>query len=314
MCGAHTASDGAGAVRLSLAEGIPDAVAELTAEAKRQSADLAALTRSIRDRLKRQGRAVADFDRALADTYAEVIRLLFADLDDLPPSQRQALANLTREQLEGVLEGAGLADLRVDFTAAQLDLIDAANDSLTRGGLPRGQLTPNSQAVRAYLAVEAEELWQDRLIAPSVQTIRRGMRAAASGRTAADIVPQIERELGTTRSAAATEARTSIATFDRTVTAATAEEAGAEWFIYRGPDDAITRPFCDVVVGRAFTADLIAELNNSQTMASPMYSGGGYNCRHAWLPVSAGFVERNGVTVGTMADVRRANAAAAGSR
>jgi hypothetical protein len=83
----------------------------------------------------------------------------------------------------------------------------------------------------------------------------------------------------------ATEIRTSMLAFNRTVTAVQAEQAGIERFVYLGPDDDITRPFCGELIGQIFTIDEIESMDNGQGLEVLQY-GGGYNCRHQWRPVT----------------------------
>ena len=82
-----------------------------------------------------------------------------------------------------------------------------------------------------------------------------------------------------------TEIRTGIQGFNRTMIIAKAEEAGLDLFIYLGPDDKITRPFCDARVGGIFTREEIAGWDNGQGLPADIYLGG-YNCRHQLRPVS----------------------------
>ena len=65
--------------------------------------------------------------------------------------------------------------------------------------------------------------------------------------------------------------------------------AGAERFVYIGPDDAKTREHCDKYVGRTLTID---EINDAwsgswagKREGSPFVVRGGYNCRHRFRPV-----------------------------
>lgn len=85
------------------------------------------------------------------------------------------------------------------------------------------------------------------------------------------------------------ELNTSIAAFDRTVTVKKAQDLGLELFVYRGPDDKITRPFCDKLLNQRdpaiYTIDEIRAMNNDTGLDVITY-GGGYNCRHQWSPVS----------------------------
>lgn len=93
-----------------------------------------------------------------------------------------------------------------------------------------------------------------------------------------------------------TELNTSLQAFSRTMTANKAEELGFELFIYLGPDDGITRPFCERCLdGRApgvaarkapiYTRAEISRMRNGQDL-DVMVFGGGYNCRHQWRPIS----------------------------
>jgi hypothetical protein len=82
-----------------------------------------------------------------------------------------------------------------------------------------------------------------------------------------------------------TEINTGLMAFNRVVHAEKAKKAGMDKFLYIGPEDDITRPFCQDYVGKILTADEIAELDNGQGLPVEIY-GGGYNCRHHWRPIS----------------------------
>jgi hypothetical protein len=55
---------------------------------------------------------------------------------------------------------------------------------------------------------------------------------------------------------------------------------------YEGPDDKLTRPFCDHILDRTkkqgLTRAEIDKLNNGQ-LPNVFVTGGGYNCRHQWI-------------------------------
>lgn len=93
-----------------------------------------------------------------------------------------------------------------------------------------------------------------------------------------------------------TEINTSVSAFSRTVTQDQARELGLELFLYLGPDDDLTRPFCEETLkGNApgveprdvpiYTADEIARMDNEQGLDVSVYCGG-YNCRHQWSALS----------------------------
>lgn len=88
---------------------------------------------------------------------------------------------------------------------------------------------------------------------------------------------------------AKTEFNTAIANFDRTVTYVQAKKIGIKKFLYIGPNDKITRPFCRAILTQKsppiYTEEEIKGLDNGQGL-NVQQSAGGYNCRHEWSPVS----------------------------
>lgn len=93
---------------------------------------------------------------------------------------------------------------------------------------------------------------------------------SAEGRTLANL----RTELNTTRMA-----------YQRVVHFEKAKKAGIDKFLYVGPDDDITRDFCQEHVGNIYTLDEIQEMDNGQGLPVEIYCGG-FNCRHHWRPVS----------------------------
>lgn len=84
---------------------------------------------------------------------------------------------------------------------------------------------------------------------------------------------------------AGTYARTAHFQASRKLMAAQAKEAGLDRRLYLGPLDAKTRSFCQGLVGQTFSVDEIEGMDNGQT-GPVLTDGGGWNCRHEWVPVS----------------------------
>src|SRR5262249_41168603 len=82
-----------------------------------------------------------------------------------------------------------------------------------------------------------------------------------------------------------TELVTTRMAYSRVVHMEKAKRAGITKFLYVGPDDDITRPFCHEHVDQVFTAEEIARMDNGQDLPVEIYCGG-FNCRHHWRPVS----------------------------
>ncbi len=83
---------------------------------------------------------------------------------------------------------------------------------------------------------------------------------------------------------AGTYARTAAMRFSRQILKDQANELNLETFVYVGPVDAKTRPFCLELAGGAFTREEIEDFDNGQT-GDTFSDGGGFNCRHTWSPV-----------------------------
>lgn len=115
-----------------------------------------------------------------------------------------------------------------------------------------------------------------------------------------------------------TEARTATAAYDRTVSAAIADEidpAGDAFvWVYSGPVDGLQRPFCSAATGHSFTRSQVARLRNGTPGMPVVDFGGGYNCRHRWLQMTAGQAKRAGYDAADEADIMRINIFAMGKR
>jgi hypothetical protein len=95
-----------------------------------------------------------------------------------------------------------------------------------------------------------------------------------------------------------TELNTATAGFSRALNQKKAKDVGFELFVYLGPLDKITRPFCRKRVGRVFTSKEIAAWDNEQGLPANIYCGG-FNCRHALNPVDEEYARELGYKVGT---------------
>lgn len=81
------------------------------------------------------------------------------------------------------------------------------------------------------------------------------------------------------------ELNTATAGFSRSMTQKKAADLGFELFLYLGPDDQVTRPFCRTKVNKIFDRQQIAAWNNGTDLPADIYCGG-YNCRHDLRPIS----------------------------
>ena len=176
-----------------------------------------------------------------------------------------------------------------------------------------GQL-PFLQDTIKYLGEQVKEKWPDLKFTAndlqvfnavklnavsSLQTVMEGATGAAmtrgmftvGGLKFADLVETLADKLQQSVPRAVTLADTSMSVFYRTMAdrAYQAIEEGQPKerelkFMYSGPADAITRPFCmDLLLENdSYTRAEIDGLDNEQ-LDSVWLTGGGWNCRHQWI-------------------------------
>jgi hypothetical protein len=81
-----------------------------------------------------------------------------------------------------------------------------------------------------------------------------------------------------------TELTSRVSWFSQAVTNKKADDLGLDLWIYLGPVDGKTRPFCAKHAGKVYTTEERAGLINDMGMPADVYCGG-YNCRHQWRPI-----------------------------
>lgn len=98
-----------------------------------------------------------------------------------------------------------------------------------------------------------------------------------------DVAKILDRDVKSVR----TQFDTQVSIFGRQVEAIqTAGLPDEQPFLYLGPVDFKTRPFCLNLVGKVFTREEIDAMDNGQ-MPDVFLTGGGYQCRHSWLAVES---------------------------
>lgn len=288
----------------ALAEGEADqkAISDLKKQvAEEQNEEMRALLKSRLGILEKEVQATADFqkelEKATAKLHSAIARLM-------KNGQGNLLINMNPQQLRDFLINEGLGDAITFFQKAQLDIVDLSNKAML--AIDPTFVSGDPDLINATISRTIQSVFDDAL----VPEISRGIKDAVS--TAA-VIGSIKAPLDAlaqgfqqaTRSNT-TEARLKIAEFGRSVQAVNAEQAGLDLFIYVGPKDGITRPFCRKIIskGRVFTKDQILKMNNGQGAGPVITTAGGYNCRHSWSPVSKGFAKVMGLDVATNNDIR----------
>jgi hypothetical protein len=142
--------------------------------------------------------------------------------------------------------------------------------------------------VLATFKLTAVDALEDAVRGVAGAAMQRSM-LSVGGLKFSTLVETLTDKFETTIAKARTLADTSMSTFYRTATdrafrAIEKDQKQETRYIYAGPDDKLTRPFCQRLVesGKSYTRAEIDRMNNGQ-LPNTFLTGGGWNCRHSWL-------------------------------
>lgn len=223
--------------------------------------------------------------RVLNDLERELRRLA---LDSLSGSRtafsRIVRAGKMRRQIQEALRVAGYRDLATRATVGGLDRLLAQVSRLRDAAkLAAFSASDMTRIVALKDLATLDLLGQGDLIAHAVwRTFASGL---FSQRPIADLLDDLSEAIDVELSEARTLYDTTVNVFGRQVEALKAKGTPDEVFAYMGPADIKLRPFCYARVGKVYTRHEIDAMENGQ-MPNVFLSGGGYNCRHAWIAVS----------------------------
>jgi hypothetical protein len=185
-----------------------------------------------------------------------------------------------RSAIRRVFEQAGLPELARTAYGATLDRLAA---EVLRGESAVSVASIQAQIEALRLLASSQLLSEgDRVAAALWQSVMRGIFA---GRTQARMLQDLALVIDRSESQIRTLYDTSVSVFGRQVEALTADPGPETVFAYVGPDDDVTRPFCEARVGKAFTRQAIERMDNGQ-IGNVFLTAGGYNCRHSWVELS----------------------------
>ena len=225
--------------------------------------------------------------------------------------------------LEDFVAESGSLAARERIQRAVSSLAGIAESSLVAQGIAaQGALdTVAAEAlIGTYITNNLDEALRSTIDRAAALRIRQGILSNMGRMSIAEVAQQIALEQSASVPMATTEARTRLAEADRFVNETTRQslDPKGERFLlaYLGPDDRITRPFCDHLVNKAFTVEDFNKARNSQTATHPRISGGGYNCRHDVRAVINDDKVLSDLRLqrGTLSDIKKANASAKAKR
>lgn len=244
------------------------------------------LLKSRLDILKKEVEVAKEFEKQLAKSTKKlqeaVTRLMKQGRGDI-------LLNMSPLELKNFLISEGLGDSIAYFEQSQLDIVQLTNEAMK--AIDPNFISGDINIISSTIQRTVASVFDDSVIPDLTKAIKNTVNSAlVIGSTKAPL-DALASEFLKSVGRNTTQARLKIAEFGRSTQAINAESAGLDLFLYVGPKDGITRPFCRKLVGKVLSKSQINRLNNGQGAGPVLTTGGGYNCRHSWTPISKGFVQ-----------------------
>ncbi len=230
---------------------------------------------------------------------------------------RLAVDTVQLNDVLNILDELGVNDGQKEWFGRLRELAGLAERAAFEAGVTQEQLVLDQEGLAAALKAREQDAatwWDATVERPLAQTILDGLHDARALSTTADLAKRLSERARISIPAAYSEVLTQTAIVDRFVAAEIAQDADPDGTVLRwayiGPVDGIQRPFCQHLTGKFFKPGDLGALDNGTALAHPLYSGGGYRCRHRFVQAPAKVWERRGLTDGGPDDVRAANLAA----
>tara|TARA_R100001443_G_scaffold4958_2_gene13618 strand:- start:677 stop:1594 length:918 start_codon:yes stop_codon:yes gene_type:complete len=278
------------------------AIEDLTRQAKEQPPILAKITKARIKELKAEKKAADQF----GVVYKKATRRLMDSLkDSIDQSSPEALLSLPKDQLIELILSGGIADSVEDFIEQQNKMLEAINESLL---VVEPTWTPLfiETEVNSIRSLTVQNVFDDIVIPSVAKNVKESLLSmiidTPPNLALSNLALSLERGAGTLQ----TEVRTKISQFGRSVNMIAADTVGLDHYLYTGPKDGITRAFCRPLINKVVDKTQLGKLNNGQGL-SVRTSGGGYNCRHSWSPVTESFMKAAGLDKATQSDISKAN-------
>lgn len=232
-------------------------------------------------------------------------------------SLRVAVDTVQLDDLLGILADLGVDKTQAAWFTRLAELAGFAEAAAREAGISREDASLDQEGLASALEArrkDAATWWDATIERPLGQTLLDGLHDARAMTSTAEIAERLSERMRISIPKAWAEAVTQTAIVDRFVSAEIAQAADPEGtdlrWAYLGPVDGIERKFCQHLTGKFFRFSLLGALDNGTALAHPIYSCGGYRCRHRWSPAPAAFWRARELPEGTEADILAANAGA----
>lgn len=278
------------------------AIADLTLQAKRAPKSLRGLLLARRDQIKAEASAVNSMRKALNTANQALIDALErAYFTGVSP----ALLDISQEELASFILENGLGVALEGFTSSQDEILEAvlrvikeSDPTFTLNQLP---------SVVGIQERTIKAVFEDVIIPDTQKALRFALTNLIYTDDSVSTIDALSQQLKRSTGRQLTEVRTNLGIMGRQLTADAGEAVGLNLFYYSGPLDNLTRRFCQPLVDKVLSKRQINKLNNKSGLGSPLRSGGGYNCRHSFSPISQGLLEASGMKRATEKDIIEAN-------
>ena len=277
------------------------AIEDLNNQVKGSRDPVAKLIRARRDQLKAEVQAEKVFKSSLSKARQQLVKTMEQVALTTDP---QLLLSFDDDQLLDLLLRSGMGLVVDDFIEQSDRIRDAFEKSLE---VINVDLSPQAIPQMDLLQANASTaIFEDVILPDYKKAMRDAFQSLATQIPVDVVVGDLQRRLEQSEGRELTEVRTSISELGRSLTATAAAAADLDLYLYTGPKDGITRPFCRALIGLVVDETQMSKLNNGQGK-SVKISCGGYNCRHSWSPVTDSFVEAADLDRAKPSDISKAN-------
>ena len=278
-----------------------EAIADLTRQVKDLKFPMTTIVRARRDQLKAEVQAERGFKRSITKARKDLIDMFEQASLSADP---ELLLNLDDDQLLNFVLRGGLGLAVDDFIESQEKIRASVERSLEAVGV---DLSLEAMPQLDLIQTQAASAVFEDVIIPDFKRAMSDALTSMSLELPMDVVKsELAQRLERSEGRQLTEIKTTISQYGRTITAVAAQQARLEHYLYTGPRDGLTRSFCRALINKVVSEDQMRKLKNGQGL-SVKTSGGGYNCRHSWSPVSESFIEAADLDLATSSDIRDAN-------
>lgn len=277
------------------------AIDDLARQVKGRRGPLAQLTRAKRDQLIAEVSAERSFEKAMSSARRDLLDLMELAISSQDP---QLLLQLDDQQLMDFIMRGGMGLAVDEFIESQERIREAALRGLQiiEPSLDLNSI-PELDTIQAQIT---SQVFEDVILPDTKKAVRSALTSISVGVPAEIIMSDLNLVLTRSTGRQLTEVKTAISQYGRSISAAAAVAAELDHYLYTGPQDGITRAFCKPLVNKVVSSAQMSTLNNGQGLPV-VTSGGGYNCRHSWSPVTRSFIDSAGLDVAKAADIRKAN-------